>query len=92
VRAPSEHQRNRSDRQDQILVEEMTRHRCVGEDGSSLVVVEYRHLRIARRKTGARSQIGAAWTELLSGELVRCIDRQTFELISTGELIKLADQ
>lgn len=82
----------RVDRGDRLLVEETARYRCVGDDGSTLVVVEYRHLRIAQGENGTRNQIGGAWTELLTGEMLRYIDAETFELISTGELIKRANR
>jgi hypothetical protein len=64
----------------------------LGDDGYTLVVVEYRHLRIARGEKGTRNQIRGAWTELLTGETLRFIDAETLELISTGELIKGANR
>lgn len=75
-----------------MLIEEVARHRCIGDDGSSLVVVEYRRRRAIQGKSGVRDQIGAAWTALLSGEIVRYIDPETFEVISTGELIRRSFQ
>lgn len=72
-----------------ISIEEVARHLCIGDDGSSLIVVEYRRRRTARGKSGARDQIGAAWAALLSGETVRYIDPETFEVILTGELIRV---
>lgn len=69
------------------MIEELARHRCVGDDGTALFVVEQRHVFTSHGKAGARQHRGAAWATLLNGEPVRYIDARTFEVITTGELL-----
>ena len=69
------------------MIEELARHHCTGDDGTPLFVVEHRHVFTSKGGTGARQHRGAAWATLLSGEPVRYIDAQTFEVIATGELL-----
>lgn len=69
------------------MIEELARHRCTGDDGTPLFVVEHRHLFTSQGEAGARQHRGSAWTTLLNGEPVRYIDNRTFEVIATGELL-----
>ena len=69
------------------MIEELARHRCVGDDGSSLTVVEYVHIITIRRGIRTRRFRGAAWWALLEGEKVRYLDPVTFEVINSGELL-----
>lgn len=69
------------------MIEELARHRCTGDDGTPLFVVEHRHLFTSQGGVGARQHRGSAWTTLLNGEPVRYIDNRTFEVIATGELL-----
>jgi hypothetical protein len=69
------------------MIEELARHRCIGDDGTALVVVERRHVFMTNGGTGARQHRGAAWTTLLDGEPVRYLDPSTFEVVATGELL-----
>lgn len=69
------------------MIEEVARHRCVGEDLSALFVIEHRHVFTTQGGTGARRHLGATWLTLLDGEPVRYIDPYTFEVIATGKLI-----
>lgn len=66
---------------------ELDRIRCLGDDGSTIVVVEVQH--VARRETAAGDRIypGARRWELLAGGQVRRIDRDTFEVVASGELL-----
>lgn len=67
---------------------EIGRYRCTGDDGSTVEVVEYQHF--SRRDTGARVRCypGARRLALATGEPVRCVGDNTFEVLATGELIR----
>lgn len=69
------------------MIEELARHRCTGDDGTPLFVVEHRHVFTSQEGAGPRQHRGAAWATLLNGEPVRNIDVRTFEVIATGELL-----
>lgn len=69
------------------MIEELARHRCTGDDGTPLLVIEYRHVFTSQGGSGLRQHRGAAWATLLDGEPVRYIDLNTFEVIATGELL-----
>ncbi len=69
------------------MIEELARHRCIGEDGTPLFVIEHRHVFTSQGGAGTRQHRGAAWATLLNGEPVRYIDGSTFEIIATGELL-----
>lgn len=69
------------------MIEELARHRCIGDDGTSMVVVERRHVFTTQSGSRTRQHRGAARTTLLDGEPVRYIDGRTFEVIATGELL-----
>ena len=69
------------------MIEEVARHRCTGDDGTPLLVIEHRHVFTSQDGTGARQHRGAAWATLLDGEPVRYIDACTFEVVATGELL-----
>ena len=66
----------------------MARHRCAGDDGTPLVVIEQRHVFTIQSGESTRHHRGAAWSTLLDGEPVRYIDACTFEVIATGELLR----
>lgn len=69
------------------MIEELARHRCSGDDGTPLFVVERCHVFMTQGDTGLRQYRGAAWLTLLDGEPVRYIDARTFEVVASGELI-----
>ena len=69
------------------MIEELARHRCTGDDGTAVVVVEHRHVFTTQGDSGTRQHRGAAWSTLIDGEPVRYIDSRTFEIIATGELL-----
>ncbi|MES2989739.1 MAG: hypothetical protein V4808_17740 [Pseudomonadota bacterium] len=71
-------------------VEEIARHRCIGDDGSALVVVEYRYIFTTEGEAGVRRHHGSARLTLLDGEPVRYIDPATFEVTSSGEMLRKA--
>jgi hypothetical protein len=64
------------------MEEELARYRCQGDDGAFLTVIEYRHVDVVCAATGAR-RLG-----LSTGEPVRYIDAETFEVIASGELLR----
>ncbi len=70
------------------MIEEVARHRCIGDDGTPLFVVERRHVFTTQGESGTRHYPGAASTMLLDGEPVRYIDTRTFAVIATGELLR----
>lgn len=63
---------------------------CFGDDGTPLAVVEYRHSEVSSTKAGARVLVGARRLALSTGEAVRYIDENTFEVIASGELLRRA--
>ncbi|WP_242416483.1 hypothetical protein [Sphingomonas panni] len=69
------------------MIEEMARHRCFGDDGTPVLVVEHRHVFTSQQGDRTREHRGAAWATLLDGEPVRYIDPDTFEVVATGELL-----
>jgi len=69
---------------------EISRTRCVGDDGTPLVVIEYQHLERCRTESGERSYPGARRWALASGEAVRPLGDGVWEVIATGELVRRA--
>jgi len=69
---------------------EISRTRCAGDDGSSLVVVEYQHVERRRTESGERSYPGARRWALASGEAVRPLGDGVWEVIATGEVLRRA--
>ena len=69
------------------MIEELARHRCTGDDGTTLFVVERRHVFTMQNGADTRQRHGATWKTLLGGEPVRYIDAGTFEVVATGELL-----
>jgi hypothetical protein len=73
------------------MEEVLARYRCIGDDGTRLVVVERRHMQTVEGPAGARRQIGARRLALEDGAAVRYIDAGLFEVIDTGELLRRLD-
>lgn len=69
------------------MIEELARHRCTGDDGTPVLVVERCHVFTTQSDAGTRRHLGASGVALLDGEPVRYIDAHTFEVIATGELL-----
>ena len=65
----------------------LARHRCKGDDGTRLIVLELRHALSQQTLAGPRTYPGARHWALETGEAVRVIDRQIFEVVATGELL-----
>lgn len=68
------------------------RYECLGDDGTRLTVVEYRYLLHRTTPAGQRTYPGALRWALDLGEPVRQIDRQTFEVVATAELLVLIER
>ncbi len=69
------------------MIEEQARHRCTGDYGTALFVVEHRHAFTSPGGAGPRQHRGATWATLLNGELVRYIDVRASGIIAMGELL-----
>lgn len=70
---------------------EFARFRCLGDDGSSLIVIDVRRSSLVRGPCGTRSFPGARRLMLSTGEVVRYVDPETFEVVISGELIRRID-
>ena len=69
---------------------EICRTRCIGDDGTPLVVIEYQHVERRRTGSGERSYPGARRSALASGEPVRSLGDGAWEVIATGEVLRRA--
>ena len=69
---------------------EISRTRCVGDDGSPLVVIEYQHIERRETESGARTYPGARRLALAGGEPVRSLGDGVWEVIATGEVLRKA--
>ncbi len=63
--------------------------RVVGDDGSWLKVLELRHHSEIETAHGVRRLIGSRDFLLSTGEAVRSLGRDLFEVIATGELLQI---
>ena len=70
---------------------EIARYRCVEDDGSPLTVLEFQRFAIVQTRAGIRRIPGARRLALGSGEVIQYIDARTFEVVITGELLRLID-
>lgn len=73
------------------MEQEIARWRCVGDDGSTVMVIEFRHAPTPTPGRPVRAYPGARRLALSTGEPVRYIDATTFEVIATGELLGRID-
>lgn len=71
-----------------IVREEIQRHKCVGDDGTPLLAIEFRLVETIGHGSKIRRRLGATRAELRTGETLRIIDAKTFEVTETGELIR----
>jgi len=69
---------------------EIARTRCVGDDGSPLVVIEYQHVERRKTDSGERAYPGARRSALASGGPVRSLGDGVWEVIATGEVLRRA--
>src|SRR3546814_1831784 len=69
-------------------MEELARYKCLGDDGSNVVVVEYRYVHNSHAENGSpRRYPGARHLILTTGEPVRYVDARSEE--HTSELQSL---
>lgn len=73
-----------------IMEREISRTRCVGDDGSPLTVIEYQHVERRQTDSGERTYPGARRSALASGEPVRPLGDGIWEVIATGEVLRRA--
>jgi hypothetical protein len=69
-------------------MEELARYRCMSDDETPVIVVERRYVHISRGGSGTRRQLGARRLTLETGEMVRYIDDELFEVVHSGELVR----
>ena len=69
------------------MIEELARHRCLGDDGSVHTVVAYRHVFVARGDGTARHHPGARWLALLDGEPVEPKGSDSYVVAATGQVL-----
>lgn len=70
------------------MEQEVERIKCVGDDASQLTIIEFRYTAVLPGSRGIRILPGARRLALSTGEAVRYIDRDTFEVVCTGELLR----
>jgi len=71
-----------------MMEREVSRSRCVGDDGSPLVVIEYQHVERRQTDSGERSYPGARRWALASGEPVQPLGDGIWEAIATSEVVR----
>ena len=74
-----------------IFREEIRRHRCCGDDETPLLAIEYRLVELDESGGTVRRRLGPLEVRLQFGEELRIVDARTFEVPSTGELIRRLD-
>lgn len=70
------------------MEDETARFRCMGDDDTPLIVIEFRHALTVLGKRGHRTFPGAIRLALSTGEAVRYIALDLFEVVDTGELLR----
>ena len=69
-------------------MEELARYRCVGDDGSSVTVVEFRYVHVGQSQRGPpRRYPGRRQMALTTGELVRHVSAKTCQVVGSGALL-----
>lgn len=69
-------------------MEELARYRCVGDDETPIIVVERRYVHLSRSGNGTRRHLGACRLTLETGEAVRHVSDDLFQVVDSGELIR----
>ena len=70
-----------------MMEREISRTRCIGDDGSPLVVIDYQHVDHRQTDSGERTYPGARRSALTNGEPVRPLGDGIWEVIATGEVL-----
>ena len=71
---------------------EIKRFLCIGDDGSTVAIVEHQHVDHRLIRGTQRAYPGARRFALATGEPVRVIDERTYEVVETGELLCRIDR
>lgn len=75
-----------------VVVEEMMIGiSCRGTGDRPVEVIQYRHVAISQSERGERRSVGAIGWRTSDGERVRQIDRDLYEVVSSGELLERVD-
>jgi hypothetical protein len=64
---------------------------CRGNANRPVEVIQYRHIDISESQRGERRSVGAIGWRTSDGEPVRQIDRNLYEVVSSGELLERID-
>ena len=73
-----------------IEKKELERIECRDDEGRSLTVIRFRFFEIVETGKGTRKRPGAIGLELTTGEALRQVDKNCFEVIDTGAFITAA--
>lgn len=71
-----------------VIEETMASMSCRGNADRPVEVIQYRHIAISESQRGERRSVGAIGWRTSEGEAVRQIDRNLYELVSSGELLE----
>lgn len=71
-----------------VYQRQLNTYECMGDDGSLLTVIELQHMLQHHGATGVRLYPGARHLVLSTGQAVRQIDLETFEVAETGEVLQ----
>ena len=71
------------------LIEEIMAHlSCRDSADRPVEVMQYRHIAISQSKRGKRRSLGAIRWTTSDGDAIRQIDRNLYEVVSSGELLE----
>ena len=71
-----------------FIEETMAHISCLGSADRSVEVIQYRHIAISQSKRGERRSLGAIRWRTSDGDAIRQIDRNLYEVVSSGELLE----
>lgn len=74
-----------------VIEEKMASMSCRGNANRQVEVIQYRHIAISVSERGERRRMGAIGWRTSDGEPVRQIDRNLYEVVSSGELLERID-
>lgn len=74
-----------------VIEEKMASMSCRGNANRQVEVIQYRHIAISESERGERRSVGAIGWRTSDGEPVRQIDRNLYEVVSSGELLERID-
>ncbi len=74
-----------------VIEETMASMSCRASANRPVEVIQYRHIAISESQRGERRSVGAIGWRTSDGEPVRQIDRNLYEVVSSGELLERID-